>query len=257
MWQNCPGLSRIGPREVVGVFKAVLFDLDGTLLHVDTRQLMQAYVQSLAQWFEDVVPPDRFMRCLLAASQAMVENRDPERTNEQVFGGTFFPAIGISEAAMAPRVAEYYARAFPQLRVWASPDPDARRAVTAVLNRGLAAVVATNPIFPRAAIMQRLEWAGIADLPFAHVTTLETSHFCKPHPEYFLEIADTIQAHPQECMMVGNDAQLDIVAQRVGMRTYLVTNHLIARGEIPAPADHTGTLAELAEFLSVPRIAPL
>lgn len=230
--------------------KAVLFDLDGTLLRVDTQAMIDAYVRALARWFADRIPPGRFLRALHTATQAMMRNEDPARTNRDVFAAAFYPAIGASEAAMAGPLAEFYARAYPTLRGSVRPDPAARQAVRAALDRGLQAVIATQPIFPETAIRQRLAWAGIGDLPFTHITTYETAHFCKPHPGYFLEIAETIGRKPGECLMAGNDADHDIAASRVGMRTFLVTDHVIGRaGALPA-IDHTGTLADLAAFLA-------
>ena len=232
------------------MMRAVLFDLDGTLLHVDTAQFVEAYVRLLARSFADRIPVERFVRHLQAATQAMMADRDPSRTNREVFAATFYPPLGLTEEEMAPHLAEFYAREFPALRALTRPDPLARRAVEAALERGLDAVIATQPIFPETAIRQRMAWAGVADLPFAHVTTYETAHFCKPHPEYFLEIAAVIGKGPEECLMAGNDATHDAAAVRTGMQAYLVTDHLIGRSAFPGGVHHRGTLADLAAFLA-------
>lgn len=230
--------------------RAVLFDLDGTLLHLDTGQFVDAYVRSLARSFADRIPPDRFVRHLLVATQAMMADRDPSRTNREVFAAVFYPPLGLTEEAMAPHLAEFYTREYPALRTLTRPDPLARRAVGAALERGLDAVIATQPIFPETAIRQRLEWAGIADLPFAHVTTYETAHFCKPHPEYFLEIAAAIKKRPEECLMAGNDATHDVAAVRTGMQAYLVTDHLIGGSIFRRGVRDRGTLADLVAFIA-------
>lgn len=233
------------------MIRAVLFDLDGTLLHVDTTQFVEAYVRLLARSFAARIPPDLFVRHLLVATQAMMADRDPSRTNREVFAASFYPPLGLTEEGMAPHLAEFYAREYPALRALTRPDPLARRAVGSALERGLDAVIATQPIFPETAIRQRLEWAGIADLPFAHVTTYETAHFCKPHPEYFLEIAAVIGKGPEECLMAGNDATHDAAAVRTGMQAYLVTDHLIGGAVLRGGVHHRGTLADLAKFLTV------
>ena len=51
-------------------------------------------------------------------------------------------------------------------------------------------MVATNPIFPRKAILHRLSWAGLApeQVPFALITDYERFHFAKPNPAFFAEI---------------------------------------------------------------------
>lgn len=45
--------------------------------------------------------------------------------------------------------------------------------------------------------------------------------------------------------MVGNHMQEDMVASKVGMKTFLVTNWLEDRGEPQYPVDQQGTLEEL------------
>ncbi len=108
-------------------------------------------------------------------------------------------------------------------------------------------VVATNPIFPAAAIRERMSWAGISDVPFELVTTYEIMHAAKPDLDYYRSIAEIIGCDPCDCLMVGDDAVLDMVAADIGMRTFYV-------GPPPLPAaDYAGTLEELAELL--PRVA--
>ncbi len=58
--------------------------------------------------------------------------------------------------------------------------------------QGYKLVLATNPIFPGVAIRHRMRWAGIDDIPFRLVTTMEDMHFCKPNPKYYVEIVDML-----------------------------------------------------------------
>lgn len=231
------------------MIRAVLFDLDGTLLHVDTRAFIEAYIRLLAKWFASRVEPGRFVRQLTEATQVMIDNRDASRTNREVFAQAFYGPLGLTEASAADHLAEFYAREYPTLRALTRSDPTARRAVVAVLDRGLHAVLATNPIFPDTAIRQRMAWAGVADLPFVRVTHYENSHFCKPHIEYFLEVCTAIEQRPPECLMVGNDTNEDVVVRSVGMQSYLVTDHLINPRRQPLRADYVGSLEEAALFL--------
>lgn len=237
------------------MIRAVLFDLDGTLLHVDTREFIEAYTRLLAKWFADRVEPGRFVRQLTEATRAMMNNRDPSRTNREVFAQAFYGPLGLTEVSAADHLAEFYAREYPTLQALTRSDPTARRAVVAALDRGLQAVLATNPIFPETAIRQRMAWAGVADLPFARVTHYENSHFCKPYLDYFLEVCKTIARRPSECLMVGNDTDEDVAVRSVGMRSYLVTDHLINPRRQPVRADYVGTLAEAASFLKAANFA--
>jgi FMN phosphatase YigB (HAD superfamily) len=234
------------------VIRAVLFDLDGTLLRIDTARFVDAYVHLLADWFAARIPKDRFLSSLLMATQRMMANRDSTRTNKAVFDDVFYPTVGMKASEMAAPLAEFYAQAYPSLAKMAASDPAARDAVSIALARGLVTVLATQPIFPAVAVRQRMAWAGIADLPFALVTTYETSHACKPHPEYFTEVTETIGCATDECLFIGNDGEEDAVAQQLGMETYLVTDYLTNRTHARARGDHMGAIRTLPRFLANP-----
>ena len=90
-------------------------------------------------------------------------------------------------------------------------------------------VLATNPLFPRVATHSRIRWAGLEPQNFELVTTYENSRFCKPDLRYYEEILGKLQVQPGECLMVGNDADEDMVAERLGMRVFLLTDCLINR----------------------------
>ena len=71
--------------------------------------------------------------------------------------------------------------------------------------KGIEVYLATNPIFPRCATMNRIDWAGLDPEDFKIITTYEDHVYCKPNPEYFLQILEQFELDPSECLMVGND----------------------------------------------------
>ena len=229
--------------------KAVLFDLDGTLLPLDQDVFTKSYLKLLAERMAHLVEAKRFINQLLSSTAAMVADVHPEFTNKQVLVPHLCSSLEIDETKLMPVFDDFYANYFGKLKVVASPNISARNAVLAVLDQGLKAIVATNPIFPIAAIQQRMEWAGIADLPFTMVTSYETSHYCKPQIAYYQEVLTSIQCAPAECLMVGNDVEEDLIAAKLGMKTYWVTDWIINRNRIQPTPDYRGSLDELAEFL--------
>ncbi|MFW5991589.1 MAG: HAD family hydrolase [Halanaerobiaceae bacterium] len=70
-------------------------------------------------------------------------------------------------------------------------------------------------------------------------------HYCKPHPGYYREILHKLSLTPEECIMVGNDVQEDMVAGDLGFKTYLVTDYLINRNQNSTNCDWQGSLEEL------------
>ena len=65
-----------------------------------------------------------------------------------------------------------------------------------------------------------MQWAGIDNFSWDLVTTYENSRACKPNPLYFRQIIEEIKVSPEECLMVGNDVQEDLVASTLGMKTF-------------------------------------
>lgn len=231
----------------------VLFDLDGTLVNLDIEFFLKRYIEALAPRFTHLVPAQIFIRELLRWSQAMVENDDPGLTNLEVFWQGFPAAVGVERAVLEPIFADFYARDFPRLRPEGAKNPAARRLLATLVENGHTVVIATNPIFPKQAILERLAWTDCADFPYAYVTCGEEMHFCKPNLGFFREVLARVGRRPEECLMVGNDVEEDMIAQKLGLSTALVTDLLIDRGLARLTPDWRGTLTELAELFAAGR----
>ncbi|MGI6225784.1 MAG: HAD family hydrolase [Peptococcales bacterium] len=230
------------------MFKAILFDLDGTLLPLDLEVFVHNYFGQLAPFLAHKVEPKKMVKELMLATEAMINN-DGAKTNEEVFMEKFLPAIGRERAEMEPLFEEFYLRKFPDLKKYAGHSVLAEKIVRQAIGSGYKVALATNPIFPEMATRHRMEWAGIHELPWELVTTYENSAFCKPNPQYFQEVCKKLEISPEECLMVGNDIQEDLVAGTLGMKTYLVTDCLIDRGTPKYQPDYQGSLEDLYGFI--------
>ena len=231
--------------------KAVLFDLDGTLLDNDMDVFLPRYFERLAGRVAHILPPREFIAHLLAATQVMVAN-DGRATNEEVFSAAFYPFQGRSRAELEPILMDFYTNDFPELRRYTRRKPEARQLVQTALDLGCDVVIATNPLFPDIAVRHRLEWAGIADFPYRLVTGYENSRACKPNPLYYQGILEAIERPAAQCLMVGNEAG-DMVAGTLGCATYLIPEAapgtaVYVDPAVPAPT-YTGTLAGVAALL--------
>ncbi|MBI3363034.1 MAG: DinB family protein, partial [Chloroflexi bacterium] len=111
--------------------------------------------------------------------------------------------------------------------------------------------IATAPLFPLAAVEERLRWAGVSPSEFGYaiVSSYETMRFSKPRPEHYAELIAKMGKRPNETLMVGNDWLDDIVpAAEAGLRTYWID----ARSARP-PTNHRqpdgrGTLADFLRW---------
>jgi FMN phosphatase YigB (HAD superfamily) len=202
--------------------KAVLLDLDGTLLDNDVTIFIPRYFSLLSRRFSHLIEPSKFIDSLIKASNAMIFPPHPSLTNEQVFWKEFIELTGLDYEELAPQIRDFYLTDYSQLRDITMPMPGARDLLENLLERGYLLVVATSPIFPEIAIRKRLEWARIEDLPFRLVTTYENMHSGKPCLEYYYEILSYLGIQPWQAIMVGNSPSDDMVAKRLGLFTYLV-----------------------------------
>jgi FMN phosphatase YigB (HAD superfamily) len=175
---------------------------------------------------------------------AMIADTDPAVTNAEVFATHFFPRVGLTTEQLMPVFDGFYRKRFPALRAACPGLPGiARTVVQTAVDLGYEIVLAGNPLFPEAAIQERMRWVQIDDLPRRLVTTYETMHACKPQPAYYREVLSRIGRQPAECLMVGNDVDEDGAAARVGVPVFFVTDYLVNRSGRPLPPERSNTLA--------------
>ena len=119
-----------------------------------------------------------------------------------------------------------------------------------VRNSGKMAVLATNPLFPHTATENRMRWAGLKPEDFSFYTTYENSRYCKPNPKYYEEILQKLNLKPEECIMVGNDLEEDILpTEKLGMQGFLLTDCLINKEDKDISGYLQGDFTELIQYL--------
>ncbi len=232
------------------VGKAILFDLDGTLIPANTEEFIKDYMVSLADYIADYFPKELFMKSLLASTEAVVRCVDGRFTNQEVFMKSFLELTQLELVDVVTVLDQFYATKFPLLQKHVQSSDLSRTIVETVLDQGRKVVIATNPLFPMDAVIERLRWVNIDDIDFALVTSYENSRYTKPHVQYYQEILDKLALEPEETIMIGNDMQEDMVVKELGIRTYLVEDHLLDRsGKEQYRVDQQGSLAELKQDL--------
>lgn len=79
--------------------------------------------------------------------------------------------------------------------------------------------------------------------------TYENAHYCKPNPAYYTEILTSCHLEPAECLMVGNDVGEDMIARKLGMRVFLLTDCLINKANEDISQYPNGSFEELKRFI--------
>lgn len=229
----------------------ILFDLDGTLLPMVQDEFVKFYMPLLAKaYLSKGVPvePKKFIGAVWAGYEAMVKN-DGSRTNREAFWSYIDPELPIGAEESEKIAEEFYGGEFNQAVCTTRPTPLADQIVKTVKGKGLGTYLATNPVFPRCATMNRIRWAGLEAEDFSLITTYETCSFCKPNPEYYKKILDTFSLDPADCLMVGNDVGEDLSIRTLGVKTFLVTDTMENKNNLPIETEYQGSLEELLEFV--------
>lgn len=206
----------------------LLLDLDDTLLGNKLGTFLPAYFKALASHWSRHVEPDRFVSTLITATQRMIQNQRPDRTLKEVFEDSFYPALGLNPEDVQTDFNSFYAEVFPALRTLTKRRERAIDLIEYAFDCGYQVVIATNPLFPRTAILQRLEWAQISAqrYPFELITSYETFHFTKPNPAYYAEILARIGWPAGPVAMIGDDLENDIYpARRLGLAAFWITQN--------------------------------
>jgi DinB superfamily/HAD-hyrolase-like len=117
---------------------------------------------------------------------------------------------------------------------------------------GYQLVIATNPLFPLTANLQRLEWAGLStdQYPFTLVTSFENFHFAKPQPAFYAEILARLGWPEGPVVTVGDDLHRDIAASRkLGLAAFWLTEPGTTSPDGPEAPAASGRLADLISWL--------
>ncbi len=205
------------------MIKAILFDLDNTLLPMDEEKFTKGYFGLLAK---KLLPfgyeSETLISTVWAGTKAMIKN-DGTKTNEQVFWEVFEKQYGEKSIKDKKIFDEFYEKDFPQTKIYCQENPHAKDIIELVKSKNIKVILSSNPVFPKVAMLTRLSYVGLRESDFEYITSYENSCYCKPNPKYFEEILQKNNLKPDEVVFFGNSQQEDIIpASSCGIKAYLV-----------------------------------
>ena len=228
----------------------VLFDLDGTLLPMDQDVFVKDYFGRIAA---KVAPagydPKGLIDTIWRGTAAMVKN-DGSKTNEEAFWDYAVSAYGDKILRDKYLFDEFYEMEFDKIKAVCGYDPAAVEIVCSLKEKGFRVALATNPIFPARATQWRIQWAGLRAEDFELYTTYENSTHSKPNPDYYRDVLARLNVKPEECLMVGNDVGEDMIAEKLGMNVFLLTDCMINKANTDISAYPHGSFDDLKNFLN-------
>ena len=229
----------------------VLFDLDGTLLPMDQEVFVKDYFGRIAA---KVAPagydPKELIDTIWRGTAAMVKN-DGSKTNEEAFWDYAVSVYGEKILQDKYLFDEFYEMEFDKIKAVCGYDPAAAQIVHSLKQRGFRIALATNPIFPARATQWRIQWAGLRAEDFELYTTYENSTHSKPNPDYYRDVLARLNVKPEECLMVGNDVGEDMIARKLGMQVFLLTDCMINKADADISVYPHGGFEELKAFLNM------
>ncbi|MBQ3133326.1 MAG: HAD family hydrolase [Clostridia bacterium] len=211
--------------------KAILFDMDGTLLPLDLDVFVHHYFKELTAFAATLgFSKEELTTVLWRGIKAMIKNdggaSNAARFWEEMRAG--FPDWD-GDTSVFDR---FYETEFDRISAQVTAHPTAAACIAKLKEKGYRLILATNPVFPESAQHHRLRWAGLDPADFEWITHFENAHFCKPNPAYYREILSLRGLTPADCAMVGNDVEEDMEAARAaGIDGWLLTDLIINRKE--------------------------
>ena len=230
-------------------YKVVLFDLDGTLLPMDLERFIGAYFAGIsARLARHGYEPKRLIEAIWKGTVAMQKN-DGGATNEEIFWKAAVACCGEKIKEDEGCFNAFYVEDFDKVQGSCGYSEEAAKIVRDLKAAGKRVALATNPIFPAIATRKRIRWAGMAAEEFELVTTYENSRYCKPNLGYYRDILSALGVLAEDCVMVGNDVDEDMVAKDLGMQVFLLTDCLLNKQGKDISAYPHGDFAALRAFL--------
>lgn len=234
-------------------YRAICFDLDGTLLGMDIDEFMMAYFSRIAKWAtKNGLDPEKFMTALKSGTKAMALSND-DSLNKDVFWDEFYKVYGKEnlEGVDAQEIADrFYLEDFPHIADGFQANPIVSKTIDILKAKGYPLVLTTMPMFPLQAVKHRLNWAGVDPASFERITTYENSKTTKPRQTYFAENLAAMGLRGEEVLMVGNNTMEDLAFLDLGADGYLVTDWLLDPVGYDMGTIKHGTFEEFSKWAS-------
>lgn len=229
--------------------KAILFDLDGTLLSMDQDKFVKAYFSLLAKKLATHgYDPEKLIKVMWAGVEAMTLN-DGSKSNEDAFFEVFSKYFGQEALKDKAIFEEFYQNEFNLASETCGVNPEAD-ALIKKLKNNYRVILATNPLFPRIATLNRIKWAKLDKDDFELITTYEDFSSTKPNTKYYEDILQRLNLKPEECLMVGNDINEDIIpTTKLNMDNFLITKDIINKNNVDITNINKGNFSDLERYI--------
>jgi len=230
-------------------YRAVFFDLDGTLLPMELEEFLNSYFTAIGTYVAaQGVDINSFKKGFKKGIESMTAH-DGRRSNAEVYWEAFFSENDPEVIDWDNILACFYEHEFGKIGDTYVSNPAAAEALTELQEKGYPMALTTMPLFPLRAVQWRLSWAGIDHEVFDRITYYENSTSVKPKLAYYQENLDAAGLKPSEVLMVGNNTKEDLACLDLGIDAYLVTDNLLNPNDFDIDSVKHGTFDEFLAWV--------
>lgn len=229
-------------------YKAILFDMDGTLLPMNQKEFIEGYFKLLGEDLKEYIDFDLLVKALWSGTGAMYKN-DGHKTNREVFWEDFIKLTNCDRNIVEPICDHFYGHRFKIAQEFVRNNYLAKKALYLAHKKANKVILATNPLFPLIAQETRLSFIDLKKDDFDYITAYEEEYSTKPNLKYYQDLLNRFNLLPNECLMIGNDVNEDMYpCISLGIDTYLVSDCLIDSNTYKYEGKR-GNFKEMLEFL--------
>ena len=230
-------------------YKAIFFDLDGTLLPMESDVFVSRYFDELALFLaqEGFEEPKLLLHAVNEGTKAMFAPH--EGLNMDVFWQVFAQICGKSRDEFEPVMVRYYASEFYR-NVGHDVErfEDGLEALRILREKGYPLYLTTLPVFPLQAVKARLGWSQIDPEQFGFITTYDSFCAVKPSLDYYRQCVERAGVEASDVLMVGNNTTDDLAILELGCDAYLVTDFLINKNDYDLDTVKHGSFKDFCAF---------
>ena len=231
-------------------YKAIFFDLDGTLIPMDGEEFIRRYFKELGKFLlaEGYEDPKFWIDCVNKGTYAMIEGNNGA-TNEETFWQAFCNLADCDRNEFEPVIDRFYNTNYNNIGSDLERFDLAVQAIDTLRQKGYPLYLTTMPLFPRVGVANRLQWVGLDAASFEEITSYDKARHVKPSLDYYKENIARAGVPAANILVVGNNTAEDLVAMELGCDAFLVTDWIIDPKHYDYSAIKHGSFADFLNFV--------
>ena len=221
------------------MIKAVIFDLDGTLVPLKDDEFVKMYFSLLCK---KLVPlgydKDILVKTMLTGNKMMKLN-DGRASNDVVFWNEFAKVFGDEKRADERYFHDFYLNEFNNIKSILGEKLDSKKVIDFCKSKGLKTIIATSPVLPIEAMVARIGFVDLKEDDFDYISHYSNSNYAKPNPKFIEEVLEKNNLKPEEVLYFGNSEKEDgQPAKMLGIKVFIVGDYIIEDDENLGEFEH-------------------